>query len=393
MVNFAKMAHMNHFYPETIPLSLYIHIPWCVRKCPYCDFNSHTLGDELPEQAYIDALLKDFSQALDLIQGRELQSIFIGGGTPSLFSAQALERLFEQLQQQITFAENIEITLEANPGTVEQARFADYRSLGINRLSLGVQSFSDEQLKKLGRIHDAKQAQYAIETVHRAGFKRWNLDIMYGLPQQSIDDALTDLKTALSFSPSHLSWYQLTLEPNTVFYKYPPVLPQDDCLFEMMQQGKALLAEQGLAQYEISAYAKPEQQCQHNKNYWLFGDYVGIGAGAHGKITLKNKIIRTTKLRQPNKYLTTENKLTKQQVLSAADLQFEFMLNVLRLNQKVLWDIFSARTGCDWQQLKPKLVEAQQKGLLSWNSEGCQVTEHGQRFLNDLQSLFLADEV
>ncbi|HET8730764.1 MAG TPA: radical SAM family heme chaperone HemW, partial [Moraxellaceae bacterium] len=269
------------------PLSLYIHVPWCVRKCPYCDFNSHAAGAELPETAYVDALLADLRQDLDLdlVQGREIASIFIGGGTPSLFSPDAYARLFDGLRRELHFASDIEITLEANPGTVEQAKFRGYRALGVNRLSIGVQSFSPEKLAALGRIHGRDEAVRAAEAARGAGFDNFNIDLMHGLPGQSVAEALADVRQALALAPTHLSWYQLTIEPNTVFYRDPPVLPEDDTLWSIQEEGQTLLAEGGYRQYEVSAYARPERECRHNRNYWMFGDYLALGAGAHGKVT------------------------------------------------------------------------------------------------------------
>ena len=292
------------------PLSLYIHVPWCVRKCPYCDFNSHESKGELPEQQYIETLLEDLKADSSYIQGRKIHSIFIGGGTPSLFSAEAYQRLFEEIQTLVPFADNIEITLEANPGTVEQGRFAEYRRIGINRLSIGIQSFDAEKLEALGRIHSNDEAIHAAEQAREAGFDNFNLDLMFGLPEQSTREALNDLKTAITLKPAHISWYQLTLEPNTVFHRYPPALPEDDLIFTMQETGQALLASHGYQHYETSAYTKEGHACQHNLNYWRFGDYLGIGAGAHGKITLpeQNQIIRTRKSRQPDHYLNETDK-------------------------------------------------------------------------------------
>lgn len=288
-----------------IPLSLYIHLPWCIRKCPYCDFNSHGVKDEIPEQQYINTLIQDLDEDLVEIEDRSLISIFFGGGTPSLFSGHAITTLLQEIQKRIPFQKDIEITLEANPGTVEQQYIRAYHEAGVNRLSIGVQSFQDDKLKALGRIHGSQEAQQAIETAKQAGFNNFNIDIMHGLPNQSVEDACYDIQTAIELKPTHLSWYQLTIEPNTVFYSKPPTLPDEDTLWEIEEQGKALLAKAGYEQYEVSAYAKQGRQCQHNINYWEFGDYLGIGAGAHSKITdpKSKKIERKWKVKHPKDYL------------------------------------------------------------------------------------------
>lgn len=375
-----------------LPTSLYIHIPWCIRKCPYCDFNSHQNQNELPEVAYINALLADFSTDLALFPTREITSIFIGGGTPSLFSAQAYASLFSQLQVLVPFAKDIEITLEANPGTVEQQRFYDYRKLGINRLSLGIQSFNVNHLKSLGRIHDAKQAHLAIETARHAGFDNLNLDLMYGLPKQSLAQGLEDLQIALSYQPEHLSWYQLTIEPNTHFYKRPPRLPHEDETFLLEEQGLALLAAARFNRYEISAFCQQDKIAQHNLNYWLFGDYYGIGAGAHGKISLNDcqQIYRTTKRKQPRDYLAPEKSFTvTQELVTEKSLLFEFMLNTTRLEQAIPYGLFHERTGLALDKLSPLLQLATNKGLIQLNEQSWQVTSLGRRYTNDLQALFL----
>lgn len=378
-----------------LPASLYIHIPWCIRKCPYCDFNSHKSPDNLPEANYINALIADFKADLIDFPAREIHSIFIGGGTPSLFSAQAYESLLNQLQQLVPFTKNIEITLEANPGTVEQQRFNDYRQLGINRLSLGIQSFNAAHLKALGRIHDDKQAHKAINTARQAGFDNLNIDLMHGLPNQSIAEGLEDLRSALAYQPEHLSWYQLTIEPNTVFYKQRPALPNEDdaCLLE--DRGLAMLASKGFERYEISAFCQPGKPARHNLNYWLFGDYYGIGAGAHGKITsLDNnpQIYRTRKHRQPADYLHPDKPfLAAKEQLTANSLLFEFMLNTTRLQQPIAHQLFSERTGLSFDNLKPMLIHAAQKGLIEVSEACWQVTSLGRRFTNDLQTLFLLD--
>lgn len=372
------------------PLSLYIHIPWCVKKCPYCDFNSHNANNDLPETQYIQALLDDLDNDMSWVQSREIQSIFIGGGTPSLFSANSYDYLFNQLTNKLSFAKNIEITLEANPGTFEAEKFNDYRRVGINRLSIGIQSFNEEHLKRLGRIHDSSQAQAAIKMAYDAGFERINLDLMHGLPEQTQQQALADLELALSFGTEHLSWYQLTIEPNTQFYKTPPILPDDERLWEIQEKGQALIQASGLQQYEISGYAKAGQESRHNLNYWQFGDYLGIGAGAHGKLNLpkSNKILRTQKRRMPNAYLNQSPFLAKQTGIPQDQRALEFMLNALRLKQGVTFEFFEKRTGLSIHEIEPLLKKAQSKGLLEAHQEKILPTEKGQLFLNDLLAIF-----
>jgi putative oxygen-independent coproporphyrinogen III oxidase len=373
-----------------IPLSLYIHIPWCIRKCPYCDFNSHKSPHILPEDQYVHALLADLKTDLSTFEGREIHSIFIGGGTPSLFSAQAYKTLFNALKQTLIFTPNIEITLEANPGSVEQQRFIEYRQLGINRLSLGIQSFNGQHLKSLGRIHDEHQAHYAIESARQAGFDNLNLDIMYGLPKQSIEQGINDLRTALSYQPEHCSWYQLTIEPNTVFYKKKPPLPSEENTYLLEQQGLTLLQESGLTRYEISAFSKPKRQAQHNLNYWLFGDYLGIGAGAHGKLTTTSGIFRTQKHRQPQVYLDEKKPFLAQvNSVESKELVFEFMLNATRLEQKIPLTLFTERTGLPLEMLLDSLGQAEKKNLIHLNGMHWQVTSLGRKYTNDLQALFL----
>ncbi|MDP1602841.1 MAG: radical SAM family heme chaperone HemW [Legionella sp.] len=376
-----------------LPTSLYIHIPWCIRKCPYCDFNSHKSPDNLPEENYINALIADFKQDLSFFPAREISSVFIGGGTPSLFSAKAYARLFEQLHQLVPFAKDIEITLEANPGTVEQQRFKDYRQLGINRLSLGIQSFNAHHLKTLGRIHDDQQAHLAIETARIAGFDNINIDIMHSLPNQTAVEGLTDLKKALAHQPEHLSWYQLTIEPNTVFYKQRPTLPDEDVNEALEQEGFALLAANGFERYEISAFSKEGRMAQHNLNYWLFGDYYGIGAGAHGKITKDSgEVYRTQKHRQPTDYLNPDkNYLVANELISKDALMFEFMLNATRLQQPVANALFVKRTGLSFSTLLTRLEKAQKMGLILLQTDNWQVTELGRRYTNNLQAIFLPD--
>ena len=373
------------------PLALYIHIPWCVRKCPYCDFNSHAAGPTLPEEEYVDALLADLDIDLQHVHGRQLTSIFFGGGTPSLFSDRALGRLLEGVEQRVGFAPDIEITLEANPGTFEQAKFKGYRALGINRLSIGVQSFQEAKLKALGRIHDGGEAIRAADMARAAGFDNFNLDLMHGLPEQSIEDALFDLRTAISQGPTHLSWYQLTMEPNTVFWSQPPVLPEDDLLWDIQEAGQALLAAEGYAQYEVSAYARPGKQARHNLNYWTFGDFLGIGAGAHAKLsTPAGHIQRTWKTRLPKDYLDPAKVFQAgERVLEAGELPFEYLMNVLRLTEGAPAELFSQRTGLPLQQLEQARREAERQGLLQADPARLVATAKGQLFLNDLLQLFL----
>ncbi len=377
------------------PLSLYIHIPWCVRKCPYCDFNSHEAGSHIPEAEYINALLKDLEQDLHWVQGRAIKSIFFGGGTPSLLSAHAYETLFTGLSEKLSFSSDIEITLEANPGTFEADKFKAYRQLGINRLSMGIQSFQPEHLKKLGRIHDRAQALAAIETAINAGFSNFNLDLMHGLPDQTPEQALDDLNTALSFQPPHLSWYQLTIEPNTEFYKRPPVLPEDDTLWDIQEQGQERLVHAGLRQYEISAYSLPQQQAKHNINYWRFGDYLGIGAGAHGKITSTGPqgltILRTRKTRLPKDYLNSEKRfLAGQDRILPEDTALECMMNALRLQEGIPVSDFEARTGMTLDSIRAPLNKALSLGLIECSTD-IRASERGQQYLNELLALFLTD--
>ncbi|WP_110392641.1 radical SAM family heme chaperone HemW [Pseudomonas syringae] len=377
--------------PHLPPLSLYIHIPWCVRKCPYCDFNSHTASPVLPEQEYVDALLADLDLDLPHVYGRELQSIFFGGGTPSLFSADALGRLLQGVEQRIRFASDIEITLEANPGTFEQAKFSAYRGLGINRLSIGIQSFQESKLKALGRIHNGDEAIRAADMARRAGFDNFNLDLMHGLPDQSQDEALADLRQAIALAPTHLSWYQLTLEPNTVFWNQPPVLPEDDILWDIQETGQQLLATHSYAQYEVSAYAQPGKPARHNLNYWAFGDFIGIGAGAHGKLSHPDgRIIRTWKTRLPKDYLNPDKPFQAgSRLLPLDELPFEFLMNALRLTNGVDAALFRERTGLSLDSLAEARRQAEQKGLLHQDPTRLIATPQGQLFLNDLLQYFL----
>ncbi len=376
---------------ELPPLAAYIHIPWCVRKCPYCDFNSHVSEQGLPEAEYIDALIADLELDRPGVQDRELTSIFFGGGTPSLFSAESLGRLLDSMASRLNFASDIEITLEANPGTFEQVKFAGYRAAGINRLSIGIQSFNAKHLKALGRIHDDKEALAAVAMARKAGFDNLNLDLMHGLPDQSLDDALADINQAIDLSPEHLSWYQLTLEPNTVFYSKPPILPVEDTLWAIQEAGQARLAEAGLAQYEISAYAQPGRQARHNLNYWQYGDFLGIGAGAHGKLTHSDgRVERYWKTRLPRDYLDpAKDYCAGRKDITTADLPFDFLMNALRLSDGVPTAYYLARTSQSLEAIAPQLNEAVRKGLLEPWDQQLRPTERGRLFLNDLLEMFL----
>jgi putative oxygen-independent coproporphyrinogen III oxidase len=377
------------------PLSLYVHMPWCVRKCPYCDFNSHAAPDVVPQARYIDALLEDLQNDLSAVQGRTLGSIFFGGGTPSLFDPEQIGRLLEGVRREIAFDPLIEITLEANPGTIEHGRFAGYRDAGVNRVSLGAQSFNDEQLRLLGRIHGADDIGRAVEELRQAGIDNFNLDLMYGLPAQSVCQALQDLQSALALEPAHISHYQLTLEPGTVFYHRPPPLPDPDDCWQMQIECQELLATRGYEQYEVSAYARPGRRSRHNLNYWQFGDYLGIGAGAHGKLTRlqgAGLIERTARIKQPREYLARryDQRLSERHVVPVEDLPFEFMLNGLRLIEGFHEREFEARTGLAFGTLAERTAEAERKGLLVQDApRHWRATATGQRFLNDLQALFL----
>lgn len=381
-------------FADPIPLALYIHLPWCIQKCPYCDFNSHALRDALPEEAYISALIADFNQQLSRLAGRSIISIFIGGGTPSLFSAAALARLLDTINSKVSLSKSCEITLEANPGTVEQSRFADYRAIGINRLSLGVQSFQNDKLKTLGRIHDAQTAQRAVNQIQSAGFDNFNIDLMYGLPQQSIKDALFDLETAIKFNPPHLSCYQLTLEPNTLFYKQPPPLPETDLIWEMQTQLLTRLQSAGYNQYEVSAYSRVNFQCQHNRNYWEFGDYLGIGAGAHSKITdpVEQQIYRAWRFKHPRTYMDINKAFVEEKkIIPLSEIPFEFMLNALRLKQTIPVSLFEQRTGLKQDVIIPMLNKGKQQGLLYFDNVEINLTERGWNFLNNVLQLFMPD--
>ena len=371
------------------PLALYLHIPWCVKKCPYCDFNSHTF-ESLPEQLYIDALQADIEAQLPAIWGRRIVSVFIGGGTPSLFSAEGLHRIISLLRSHLNCLPGMEITMEANPGTVEQQKFNDFFAAGINRLSIGVQSFEDEKLRSLGRIHNASEAMHAMEVARSAGFENVNLDLMFGLPQQSVEQGLGDLRQAIELSPEHISWYQLTIEPNTLFYSQPPTVPADDDIWELQQQGQAMLADAGYAQYEISAYARDHRQCAHNLNYWQFGDYLALGAGAHGKVSRSDtgEIRRYWQVRQPGAYMQAVDKTSGSEVLTAEQAVFEFMLNALRLRQGFDISLFEQHTGQAADVILPRCEEAIEEGLMLNEGRCYRASEQGYLFLNDLINRF-----
>jgi putative oxygen-independent coproporphyrinogen III oxidase len=375
------------------PLSLYVHIPWCVRKCPYCDFNSHAAPDALPEDAYVDALITDLESALPSIWGRKVHTIFVGGGTPSLLSADAIDRLLSAARARVTLLPDAEITLEANPGTFERERFAGFFAAGVNRLSLGIQSFDDRFLESLGRVHDAAEAERAAEAALMI-FGNVNLDLMFGLPRQSIADARRDAAAALAFAAPHLSFYQLTLEPNTLFHRHPPPLPDDDLTADIEDAVLQMLAQAGYVHYETSAHAKPGRECRHNLNYWRFGDYLGIGAGAHSKLSFPDRIVREVRWKQPKQYLDKAragSPLQEQSEVSSRDLPFEFMLNALRLTEGVPTALFAERTGTSLSVAAAPIAEATRKGLLEPDPLVLRPTALGRRFLNDLQQLFLPD--
>ena len=375
------------------PLSLYVHLPWCVKKCPYCDFNSHGLKGALPENAYVDALLRDLDQDLPRVQGREIRTVFFGGGTPSLFGAKAIDDFLKGVRGRLPFLPRAEITLEANPGTVEAGRFAAYREAGVTRLSIGVQSFDSLKLEVLGRIHSADEAERAAAEAKAAGFDNFNLDLMYALPRQSLEEALLDVGRAAALGPSHLSHYQLTIEPNTLFHAHPPVLPDDDAAWEMQLQCQALLSQQGYVQYEVSAYSRPGLECRHNLNYWHFGDYLGLGAGAHGKITdAAGRVTRLWKVKHPDAYLASAGTpacLGGVETVVDAELAFEYMLNRLRLTAGFNAQEFEAATGLPADTILRPIEQALSLKLLETTPEGWRTTPRGRACLNDLQSLFL----
>ncbi len=388
------MSSMLTFH-ENPPLSLYIHLPWCVKKCPYCDFNSHEFSKAgIEEDAYVEALIRDMETELPRIWGRTITSVFIGGGTPSLFSTEALDKLLSAIRARLNIYPDIEITLEANPGTAEAEKFLGYRELGINRLSIGVQSFNNRNLKALGRIHDANEALHAIELARNAGFDNFNIDLMFGLPEQKVDDAISDLEIAIEQSPTHISWYQLTIEPNTVFYSRPPKVPSDDDSWLMQQQGQKYLQQNKYMQYEISAYAKANKVSEHNMNYWEFGDYVGIGAGAHGKIThVADGIVeRYTRHKIPERYMELAGKesvITESRKLNRNDLSLEFMMNVLRLTEGVPANLFLQRTGMPINIIESELTDAVDRKLIDWQLNKIKPSVDGQRYLNELLEIFV----
>lgn len=382
--------------PALPPLSLYVHMPWCVRKCPYCDFNSHAAPEHVPQAEYVDALLEDLQNELPAAADRELVSIFFGGGTPSLFAPEQIGRFLRGVRAAFALAHDVEITLEANPGTIEHGRFAGYCEAGINRVSLGAQSFDEQHLRALGRIHGGGDIERAVDELKSAGLRNFNLDLMYGLPGQTLAQALSDVQTALALRPTHISHYQLTLEPGTVFYHRPPPLPDAEEIWRMQLESQALLAANGYEQYEVSAYAQPQRRSRHNLNYWQFGDYIGVGAGAHGKLTHVGRglveITRTVRVRQPREYLlrAAQARVTERNAVAASDRPFEFMLNALRLVDGFDRQTFESRTGLPVAALGELLGVATRKGLLESTGEGrWRASELGQRFLNDLQELFL----
>lgn len=377
------------------PLSLYVHLPWCVRKCPYCDFNSYTLRAALPEASYVAALERDIESQAEDVRGRPVISIFFGGGTPSLFSPEAIGRVLEAARRHLEVAPDAEVTLEANPGTIERGRFASYRDAGITRVSLGAQSFDARQLDALGRIHSPEETRRAVEELHAAALPNFNLDLMYALPGQDAAGAARDLEQALALAPAHISHYQLTLEPGTPFAaKPPPKLPSDDTAADMLSACQKLLAEAGFAQYEVSAYALPGRQCRHNLNYWTFGDYVGAGAGAHGKLTLplSGAIVRTTQQREPRRYQAASPRAIARHEVASSDLPFEFMINALRLTDGFDPATFSGRTGLEWSTVRSTVASLEQRGLLTVERSRCRPTALGLRFLNDVLIEFLPGE-
>jgi len=379
-----------------IPLSLYIHFPWCVRKCPYCDFNSHALREQQDDEAYVDALLADLDMHLPQIWGRPVRSVFFGGGTPSLMSGTAMARLMSELRARLGLGPDVEITLEANPGTVDSGHFQAYAEAGINRLSLGVQSMDNQRLQSLGRIHSVEESLSAIEQARGAGFDNINLDLMFGLPGQTLDSAMEELEQALATAPSHLSYYQLTLEPNTLFHRQPPQLPQDELIDDIHEAGMQMLASHGYRRYEVSAFAREGRRCRHNINYWLYGDYLGIGAGAHSKLsdTTGGKSRRLVKQKHPEHYLRTAgsaDSLVQELTVASEELPFEFMMNALRLIDGFEPGLFTERTGLPWEQVSDIVEAASNEGLMLQGADSIQASETGLRFLNDLLTRFLPD--
>lgn len=383
--------------PEAPPLALYIHLPWCLRKCPYCDFNSYAVTGDLDEAVYVDALLRDLDADLPLVQGRELISIFIGGGTPSLFSDDAIARLLDGVRDRVACASDIEVSMEANPGALDRGHFRSYRQAGVNRLSIGAQSFAPEQLQALGRIHGPEEILAAVETARVAGFTNLNLDIMYGLPGQTPDTAQEDIAKAISLRPEHISYYQLTIEPNTRFHAAPPVVPDEDLVWAIETAGHRLLAAAGYRQYEVSAFAQEGRGCRHNRNYWEFGDYLGIGAGAHGKISDPGtgRVMRTGKIRAPDTYIRSignSGMASRIEWIKLGDLALEFMLNALRLRQGFHPGLFARRTGYTLEHIATELDAAMEQGLLYVSDDLICPTPKGRGFLNDLLALFMSDD-
>jgi len=374
------------------PLTLYVHLPWCERKCPYCDFNSHEIAAPVPHEAYVDALIADLEQDLPTVWGRTCHAVFIGGGTPSLFPPGAIERLLSMVRARLPLAPDAEITMEANPGSSEAGRFAGFREAGVNRLSIGVQSFSTPLLESIGRVHDAEQAAAAVEYARAAGFENVNLDLMYALPGQTVEQCLEDVRTALALAPAHLSHYQLTLEPNTRFHRHPPALPDEETSWTMQQEAGALSAARGYQRYEISAWARPGMRCRHNLNYWQFGDYLGVGAGAHGKITTPERIRRVGKVPGPKQYLRRAGgteRIARSRTLDAREAAFEFMLNALRLAEPVPVAIFQERTGTTLATIRGVVDQACAEGLMRMERGRLGATEKGSRYLNELLERFL----
>jgi len=383
---------MDFNFTGTPPLSLYIHLPWCVRKCPYCDFNSHVVNKSIPEHEYIEALLKDLSNEFSRVQDRRVETVFFGGGTPSLFSPEAIDRLFTGLRRSFELAADVEVTLEVNPGTIDQGILEEYKQIGINRLSLGVQSFNDHLLKRLGRIHTADEARRAIELSTKVGFDNLNIDLMYALPGQTKGMCTEDLRAAVQYDPSHISYYQLTIEPHTAFYSCPPRLPSEESQWDMQELGKQVFCNHDYTQYEVSAFSRPGKRCKHNLNYWTFGDYLGIGAGAHGKWTetRNHRIYRNSKTRQPMHYMkSVQQGIEKRRLLTTGDVIFEFMLNALRLSAGFSLNLFKEHTGLPIDKITSPINEAIERGLLTIDDAHLSTTELGKRFHNDLVMLFM----
>ena len=386
---------------STPPLALYLHFPWCVRKCPYCDFNSYTLHGELAEERYVTALERDLESQATEVRGREISSIFLGGGTPSLFSPDAIAKVLAAARRHLTVAADTEVTMEANPGTLERGRFTEYREAGLNRVSLGAQSFDAGRLERLGRIHSPDETRRAAEELHAAGLSNFNLDLMYALPEQDLAAAISDIESALALEPEHLSHYQLTLEPGTVFAAEQPALPDDDIAADMLAACRDRLGAAGFAQYEVSAYSRPERRCRHNLNYWNFGDYLGVGAGAHGKLTCARSgtITRTTHAREPRRYLAVSPAVPARRAIAAGEVVFEFMLNALRLSEGFAVERFERRTGLAWQSVLPKMRELERRGLVvlgeashaAAQRQTVRPTELGLRFLNETLLAFLEE--